>query len=47
MYMEIGQYGLTMELTYNKPPPIGANMMPMVRKRGITVLGVRMGLWLY
>jgi hypothetical protein len=36
---------LTCALAYNKPPPMGANMMPMAKNKGRTVLGVRIGLW--
>jgi len=31
-------------LAHNKSPPMGANMIPTAKKRGRTVLGVRMGL---
>ena len=33
----------TFELAYKSAPPIGANMMPIAKKMGRTVLGVRMG----
>ena len=33
----------TFALAYIKAPPIGANMMPTAKKRGKTVLGVRIG----
>lgn len=36
--------GLTSLLAYSSKPPIGANMIPMAKKRGSTVLGVRIGL---
>ena len=36
--------GLTCELAYSSRPPIGANMIPTMKKRGRTVLGVRIGL---
>ena len=35
---------LTWALAYNRSPPIGANMIPTTKKRGKTVLGVRIGL---
>ena len=35
---------LTMSLAYSSSPPIGAKMIPTMKKIGKTVLGVRMGL---
>ena len=34
-----------MALDHSKSPPIGANMMPIAKKIGMTVLGVRIGLF--
>lgn len=34
----------TCELAYINNPPIGANMMPIMKKSGRTVLGVKIGL---
>lgn len=34
----------TWALAYKSRPPIGANIIPMTKKRGSTVLGVRIGL---
>jgi hypothetical protein len=34
---------LTCALAYNKPPPMGANMIPIAKNNGRTVLGVRIG----
>jgi len=35
---------LTSALAYSRAPPMGPNMIPTAKKRGRTVLGVRMGL---
>jgi len=35
---------LTSELAQSSNPPMGANMMPMAKNSGKTVLGVRIGL---
>ena len=40
--LEIGRR--TLALAHNSRPPMGANMMPMAKKMGRTVLGVRIGL---
>ncbi len=40
----LGLGGLTCALAYSNSPPIGANTIPMAKKRGSTVLGVRIGL---
>ena len=37
---------LTCELAHSNNPPTGAKIMPIAKKRGSTVLGVRMGLGL-
>jgi hypothetical protein len=37
-------YVLTCALANNNPPPMGANMIPMAKNNGRTVLGVRIGL---
>ena len=34
----------TCELAYSNSPPMGANIIPMAKNRGSTVLGVRIGL---
>lgn len=34
----------TIALAHNSSPPIGAKIMPMAKKIGITVFGVRIGL---
>jgi hypothetical protein len=34
----------TLALAHNSRPPMGANMIPMAKKMGRTVLGVRIGL---
>ena len=39
-----GRESLTVELAHSNKPPMGANMMPMPKRIGSTVLGVRMGL---
>ena len=39
-----GEHRLTWELAYNKRPPIGAKMMPIMKKSGRTVFGVKIGL---
>ena len=47
MVAEVGVFPtirLTCELAYSKRPPIGANIIPTMKKRGRTVLGVRIGL---
>lgn len=36
--------GQTWELAQSRTPPIGANIIPTVKKNGRTVLGVRIGL---
>lgn len=38
------QEALTTALAYSNPPPIGANIIPIMKKSGRTVFGVRIGL---
>lgn len=45
MLVEAMRHQLTWALAYKSNPPIGAKMMPTIKNKGRTVLGVSMGLY--